>query len=593
MTHAPRACPRRSPSAIGALDPAAIDAVVAEAEPDARDRRRAARCAARPGRAARGARTGARLAAICFDALVAARRAARLDRRAQPLGRRRAALAGGGGLARAPRSSPTSRSRRRGAPPAGATARARWSRSSRGHMRALGPDDGRAARGARSAAAAGRSTPPSPASSSTAPCCAGASTARGDGERVVRAAAARPHPPAHARRPAARDRAGDARPTSCASCSAGSTCARAPSCTGSPAWRGSSRSSRASRPRPAPGSARSSPRAWPATTPAWLDELCLSGGVAWGRLRGPRRRAARPAARRRSRSSAAPDLSWLLAPADEPPAARGAVARRRATCSPSCARRRQLPRRDHRAARGGCAPRSRTALGELVSAGRVTGDGFSGLRALTRRPRRAAARARAGTRAGAGATGRRGRRGALVAAAPQAPAVDAGGRAPTPPASRRGDPPRGAGPPVHQALRRGVPRPAGARDARRPPWRDLVRIYRRMEMSGELRGGRLVGGFVGEQFAAPEAVEALRATRREEKRGELVRLSACDPLNLVGIITPGAARAGDAGRTASSIGTACRSWRTPASPTGARSPPRSRPRLPRLSGRRYFTFIGA
>jgi ATP-dependent Lhr-like helicase len=58
-------------------------------------------------------------------------------------------------------------------------------------------------------------------------------------------------------------------------------------------------------------------------------------------------------------------------------------------------------------------------------------------------------------------------------------------------------------------------------------------------MSGELRGGRLVGGFVGEQFAAPDAVTALRATRREERRGEVVRLSACDPLNLVGIVTPG------------------------------------------------------
>jgi ATP-dependent helicase Lhr and Lhr-like helicase len=79
-----------------------------------------------------------------------------------------------------------------------------------------------------------------------------------------------------------------------------------------------------------------------------------------------------------------------------------------------------------------------------------------------------------------------------------------------------------------------------ARESQAPSWRDLLRIYRRMEMSGELRGGRLVGGFVGEQFAAPEAVEALRATRREERRGELVRLSACDPLNLVGIITPGA-----------------------------------------------------
>ena len=49
-----------------------------------------------------------------------------------------------------------------------------------------------------------------------------------------------------------------------------------------------------------------------------------------------------------------------------------------------------------------------------------------------------------------------------------------------------------------------------------PAWRDLLRVYRRLEMRGELRGGRIVGGFVGEQFAAPEALEALRAIRREE-----------------------------------------------------------------------------
>jgi ATP-dependent Lhr-like helicase len=58
-------------------------------------------------------------------------------------------------------------------------------------------------------------------------------------------------------------------------------------------------------------------------------------------------------------------------------------------------------------------------------------------------------------------------------------------------------------------------------------------------MRGELRGGRFCAGFIGEQFAAPEAVEALRAARKEPRRGEIVRLSACDPLNLVGILTPG------------------------------------------------------
>ena len=78
------------------------------------------------------------------------------------------------------------------------------------------------------------------------------------------------------------------------------------------------------------------------------------------------------------------------------------------------------------------------------------------------------------------------------------------------------------------------------REPQAPPWRDLVRVYRRLEMRGELRGGRLVGGFVGEQFAAPEAVESLRAIRRGPRNGEVLALSACDPLNLVGLITPGA-----------------------------------------------------
>jgi ATP-dependent Lhr-like helicase len=58
-------------------------------------------------------------------------------------------------------------------------------------------------------------------------------------------------------------------------------------------------------------------------------------------------------------------------------------------------------------------------------------------------------------------------------------------------------------------------------------------------MRGEIRGGRLVASFVGEQFALPEALEALRAIRNETPRGETVRLSGSDPLNLVGIIVPG------------------------------------------------------
>ena len=66
-----------------------------------------------------------------------------------------------------------------------------------------------------------------------------------------------------------------------------------------------------------------------------------------------------------------------------------------------------------------------------------------------------------------------------------------------------------------------------------------MQFFRRAEARGEIRGGRFVSGFVGEQFALPEAVELLRKTNRTEPDGRLVALSACDPLNLAGILTPG------------------------------------------------------
>jgi ATP-dependent Lhr-like helicase len=72
-----------------------------------------------------------------------------------------------------------------------------------------------------------------------------------------------------------------------------------------------------------------------------------------------------------------------------------------------------------------------------------------------------------------------------------------------------------------------------------PPWRDLLRVYRRLEARGEIRGGRFVAGFSGEQYALPEAVGLLRKTRRQPGSGQWVSLSGADPLNLVGILTPG------------------------------------------------------
>ena len=72
-----------------------------------------------------------------------------------------------------------------------------------------------------------------------------------------------------------------------------------------------------------------------------------------------------------------------------------------------------------------------------------------------------------------------------------------------------------------------------------PRWRDLLRVYRKLEARGEIRGGRFVSGFSGEQFALPEAVAALRAIRRRAPDDSLVSVSGADPLNLAGILTPG------------------------------------------------------
>jgi ATP-dependent helicase Lhr and Lhr-like helicase len=69
------------------------------------------------------------------------------------------------------------------------------------------------------------------------------------------------------------------------------------------------------------------------------------------------------------------------------------------------------------------------------------------------------------------------------------------------------------------------------------PWSTLIRIYRRMELKGEVRGGRFISGFTGEQFALPQAVEQLRALRRQGTRPPIT-LPSTDPLNFQGILTP-------------------------------------------------------
>ncbi len=77
------------------------------------------------------------------------------------------------------------------------------------------------------------------------------------------------------------------------------------------------------------------------------------------------------------------------------------------------------------------------------------------------------------------------------------------------------------------------------RESLLPPWRDLLRAFRRLEDRGEVLGGRFVDGFSGEQFALPEAHDLLRQCRRRSGDAGLTVISAADPLNLGGVILPG------------------------------------------------------
>jgi len=127
--------------------------------------------------------------------------------------------------------------------------------------------------------------------------------------------------------------------------------------------------------------------------------------------------------------------------------------------------------------------------------------------------------------------------------------VQYGGQTPSGPGGASGQPPGGQNELTVAALeaiarqlllRWGVVfRDLLARETMTPAWRDLLVTFRRLEAQGEIRGGRFVSGFVGEQFARPEAVELLREIRRDPNVGAAPHVSAADPLNLGGIITPG------------------------------------------------------
>ena len=291
--------------------------------------------------------------------------------------------------------------------------------------------------------------------------------------------------------------------------------------------------------------------------PKWLDQLCLTGAVGWGRLsphpatlesagngNSPRQRRVIP-------TSVAPITFFVREEADwlgltdnphfsqnQPPAGHSA-SDRVAHSGLSSGARLVLEFLRQRGAsffgdmvRGTAMLKSEieTALWELVAAGLVTADGFDNLRSLLDPKRRAGQNSGRITR----------------------PRHSAGRWAPlhTDALVER---PRAVEAACWMLLRRYgiVIRDLLARESNLPTWRELLMGFRRLEDRGEIRGGRFVDGFLGEQFALPIAVESVRAMRNLPSSGDAITISAADPLNLVGILVPGERVPAISGRTVS------------------------------------------
>ena len=260
--------------------------------------------------------------------------------------------------------------------------------------------------------------------------------------------------------------------------------------------------------------------------PDWLDELCLTGEVTWGRLYPPKKNPgkSRPMT---SMTRTIPvglmlreDSVWLGAlrngVLEEPltsPAGHvlEVLTERGAMFASDLAEATQM-----------LPAQLPDVLGELVARGRVTADGFSGLRQLIegtqtparRRPRHRLERERK--------TQSVGRWSVWQAATPSDSPADVAEEW------------------AWQLLRRWgvVFRDLLFREPGAPRWFELLQIYRRLEARGEIRGGRFITGVSGEQFALGETVRQLRQLRDDGPQEEYLVLSAADPLNLIGIITP-------------------------------------------------------
>ena len=276
----------------------------------------------------------------------------------------------------------------------------------------------------------------------------------------------------------------------------------------------------------------------------WLDELCLSGQVSWGRLSvrdtlpmrpeepggpelapGRANRASRPSRATPITLALRDDLSWLLRAArgdltpGEPSPGSGL------DVLSALRSRGALFRHDLAEVTGRSPAEIDQALWDGVARGLVTADGFRAVRSLLRRGSRQSFPQPRGLRRGIrGTTGGASGRWSLL----PVPLSD-------------GDKDELAEAVAEQlAARWGVVfHDLIARESLAVPWREVLWAFRRMEARGTIRGGRFVTGFSGEQYAHPDAIDILRAVRKKPGSGERVAISASDPLNLTGIVLPG------------------------------------------------------
>ncbi len=263
----------------------------------------------------------------------------------------------------------------------------------------------------------------------------------------------------------------------------------------------------------------------------WLDELCRSGRIVWTRLAGRLRASGGPV--RGTPIVLLPRRqlpTWYALASDAPAPELSSRAQRVFEClNAQGALFFDELQHDAHLLRS----ELEDALGELVAVGLVNADSFAGLRALLAP---ASKRSR---------TARRSRGGAFIGG------MDDAGRWALVRKSGAGE--EEARTPAFDAealehIARVLLRRYGvvcwrllAREADwLPPWRDLLRVYHRLEARGEIRGGRFVAAVAGEQFALPEALGLLREVRKGPLTGEMLAVSAVDPFNQLGTLLPGA-----------------------------------------------------